>query len=200
MVAPAPAGAPSCLPRPALTYRHFCRGCLRLFIVFAHLLYIRYLTGVSLHWSISWLFSEGLRFVFFWTLAFLLSCISKSKGKLTGFRLNLCRSISPRAPQRLMWTVSQCAPRMRGQHMSEMVSGSASAGAAPPVQGTRRSHPTLRQQLRQCCSQGISHSAPCPGQNAWLSSSFTTCRLWLLFARKVFAAVLTCSWVTLTQQ
>lgn len=65
MVAPAPAGAPSCLPRPALTYRHFCHGCLRLFIVFAHLLHIRYLTGVGLHWSISWLFKEGLRFGFF---------------------------------------------------------------------------------------------------------------------------------------
>lgn len=33
-----------------------------------------------------------------------------------------------------------------------------------------------------------------------LSSSFTPCRLWLLFSGKVFAVVLTCSWVTLTQQ
>lgn len=114
MVAPDPAGAPSCLPRPALTYRHFCRGCLRLFIVFAHLLHIGYLTGVGLHWSISWLFGEGLRFGFFWTFAFLQKHF-KNEGNLTGLRLNLYCSISPRTHWRLIWTVSQCAPRMRGQ-------------------------------------------------------------------------------------
>lgn len=43
--------------------------------------------------------------------------------------------------------------------MSEMVSGSVSAGAALPVQG-------MWQQLCQHHSQGISHPAPCPGQNA----------------------------------
>lgn len=94
MVAPAPAGAPSCLPRPALTYRHFCRGCLRLFIVFAHLLHIRYLTGVGLHWSISWLFGEGMRFGFFWTLAFLQKHF-KNKGKLTEFVLQHFTTSSP---------------------------------------------------------------------------------------------------------
>lgn len=50
-----------------------------------------------------------------------------------------------------------------GRHMSEMVSGSVRAGVALPVQGTSRGHPTMWQQLCQCCSQGISHcSLPWP--------------------------------------
>lgn len=128
MVAPTPAGAPSCPPRPALTYRHFCLGCLRLFIVFAHLLHIRYFAGVGLHWSISWL-------VWF----FLDSCFSSEAFQKWGITYWIQTEFVPQhfimSSPEFDLTVSQCAPRMGGQAhvwngewLCESRCGTASAG------------------------------------------------------------------------